>query len=188
MAQHIASVATSGLPLVAETQFWPLMQPGDLVFCWGDELISKGIEKFTGGPSHVLKAWTFPGGPWLTAEAEEGHGFRFGQFADYMAYPGDIVLCRRPLSIEQVTREIAFAATLLDYKYANIEFPELVAQRFLNRFPLAMPKDEVVCSGSQQVLAAVSVPFGMPDVPWATPEQLFTDPSVTAICGRLKGA
>ena len=185
MAQHIDSVAGSSIPQVTRAKLYTLIRPGDLVFCWGNVKISNAIERVTGGPSHVLKAWTFPAGPWLTLEAEFGHGVRFGQFADYMTYPGDIVLCRRPLTIDQVDAEISFGATLLDYKYDSIEFASLVARRLSTRFPLIQPKNELYCSGLMQAVAAVSVPFSVPDSPWATPEQLFTDPSVTTICAVL---
>ena len=185
MAQHIDSVAGSDISQVTRAKLYTLIRPGDLLFCWGGIPISEGIEKFTGGPSHVLKVWTFPAGPWLTLEAEFGHGVRFGQFADYLTYPGDIVLCRRPLTIDQIDAEIAFGATLLDYKYDTIEFVSLVARRFSTIFPLIQPKDELHCSALQQAIAAVSVPFNVPDVPWATPEQLFTEDSVTPICAVM---
>lgn len=186
MAAHIESVATSGIPLVTQGELFSAMQPGDVVFCWGDVTISRGIEKFTEGPSHVLKVWTYPTGPWLTLESEIGYGVRFGQFADYLKYPGDIVLCRRPLTIAQVEAEINLGSTLLDYKYDTIEFASLVARKLSSKFPLIQPAKELYCSGLQQAISAVSVPYNVPDKPWATPEQLFTDASVTPICALLK--
>lgn len=186
MAQHIDSVASSNIPKVTQEQFYKELLPGDLVFCWGNPAISKGIEKFTGGPSHVLKTWLpWSTGPWLTFEAEYGLGVRFGKFSDYMKYQGDIVLCRRPLSLEQVEAELVFASTLLDEKYDTIEFFSLVARRFSTKFPLIQPSNELFCSGAQQAVAAYSVPFDVPDRPWATPEQLFTETSVTPICALL---
>ena len=174
--------------MVTRAQWWQSLRPGDLVFCWGRGLISGGIEAFTGGPSHVLKVWLpFPTGPWLTLEAEEPQGVRYGPFADYMKYPGDLVLARRPLTLAQVEAELAFGATLLDYKYDAVEFASLVGRRFINRFPLVQPAKELYCSGLQQAVAAVSVPFSAPSTPWATPEQLYTDPSVTALCALLEG-
>lgn len=188
MAAPIKSVAASGIPQVDRAQFFALMQPGDLVFAWGNITISKLIEGFTKGPSHVLKVWTYPSGPWLTLESEIDHGVRFGQFADYLSYPGDIVLARRPLTIAQIDAEIAFGATLLDYKYDTIEFASLVARRFSTRFPLIQPAKELYCSGLMQAVAGASLPFDVPDVPWATPGQLWEDASVTAVCALLEGA
>jgi hypothetical protein len=170
-------------PAMSAAVFFEAMRPGDLVFCWGSGLISKGIEAFTNGPSHVFKVWLpFSTGPWLTLEAELTHGVRFGQFADYLNYPGTIVLCRRALTLAQVEAELTLGATLLDYKYDAVEFASLVARRFSTRFPLIQPKGELYCSGLQQAVAAASIPFNVPDKPWATPEQLFTDPSVHTIC------
>jgi len=97
------------------------------------------------------------------------------------------VLARRPLTLAQVEAELAFGATLLDYKYDAVEFASLVGRRFINRFPLVQPAKELYCSGLQQAVAAVSVPFSAPSTPWATPEQLYTDPSVTALCALLEG-
>jgi hypothetical protein len=187
MATHINSVATSGLPLVTSAVFYSLMQPGDLIFCWGSGGISKGIEDFTSGPSHILKVWLANDSwPWSTCESEITNGVRWGKFADYMSYPGDIVLCRRPLTIAQIEAEIEFSQTLLDDKYDSIEFASLVARRLSDKFPIIQPKNELYCSGLQQAIAAVSVPFAVPDKPWATPEQLFTEASVTTICGLLQ--
>lgn len=188
MAQHIDSVASSSIPKVTEAEFFAAMLPGDLVFCWGAANISKGIEKFTGGPSHVLKVWLpWSTGPWLTLESEIDHGVRVGQFADYMKYPGDIVLCRRSITLSQVESELSFGTTLLDYKYDTIEFASLIARRFSSKFPLIQPKNELYCSGLQQAIAEESIPFNVPNQPWATPEQLFTETTVIPICARLKG-
>lgn len=189
MAIAIQSIAASTIPKVDAAAFFAAMRPGDLVFCWGDAAISHAIEEFTGGgPSHVLKVWLpWPGlAPWLTLEAEINHGVRFGQFEDYVNYPGDLVLCRRDLTLDQVEAEIAFGASLLDFKYDYIEFASLVARKLSTRFPLIQPQHELYCSGLQQAIAAKSVPFSVPDKPWATPEQLYTDPSVVAVCALLK--
>ena len=189
MAQHIQSVRTSGIPQVSKAGLFSEMRPGDLLFCWGNIAISHGIEAVTGGPSHVLKIWLpFSTGPWLTLEAEFGNGVRFGQFADYLSYPGDIVLCRRPLTLDQVEAELTFGSTLLDYKYDTIEFASLVGRRFFSKFPIIQPQKELYCSGLIQAVAAVSVPFSVPDKPWATPGQLFEDASVTAVCALLEGS
>lgn len=187
MATHIDSVAGSNIPKVTKARFYELMRPGDLVFCWGKAAISRGIERFTGGPSHVMKVWTYPRGPWLTLEAEIGKGVRVGPFDDYMSYPGDIVLCRRELTLDHVEAELRFGMTLLDYEYDSVEFLSLVARRFDDRLPLIQPSNQLYCSGLQQAIALQSIPFNVPDRPWATPEQLFTEKSVTAICARLEG-
>jgi hypothetical protein len=195
MAQHIESVATSGISLATRDQFMAAMIPGDIVCTWGrDPIISEGIELFTGGkgykgPSHILKVWRpFAGGPWLTAEAQFGRGVHFGRWDDYLGYQGDLVLCRRPLTPAMVQAEIELCTTLLDYKYDTIEFVSLVARRLSDRFPLIQPAHELYCSGLQQVLATASIPFALPEKPWADPEQLFTESSMTAICGLLEGA
>lgn len=186
MAEHIENVRTSQIPVVTPDEFYAQMQPGDLVFCWGSPFISKLIEAFTGGPSHVLKVWLpWSIGPWLTFEAEINRGVRFGKFSDYMNYPGDIVLCRRPLTLEQVEAELLMAATLIDEHYNTVEFASLVARKICDKFPIIQPSKELYCSGAQQAIASQSVPFDVPDRPWATPEQLFTDQSVTPICALL---
>ena len=187
MAQRIQSVRTSGITAVSKAEFYTQMQPGDLVYCWGNALLSQAIEKFTNGPSHVLKVWLpFRTGPWITLESEIDHGVRFGQFADYLSYKGDIVLTRRPINFAQLEAELTFGSTLLDYKYDAIEFASLVARRFSNKFPLIQPEKELYCSGLQQALSAVSIPYSVPDVPWATPGQLWEDASTVPICALLE--
>lgn len=103
MAQHIDSVAASTIQKVTKAQFYTLMRPGDLVFCWNRAAISLGIEKFTGGPSHVLRVWTADWArEWLTCEATIDQGVHYGRFSDYMdRYNGDLVLCRRPILTPQ---------------------------------------------------------------------------------------
>ncbi len=188
MAAHIDSVATSGIPQVNVAGLYFALRPGDLLFCWGSEYVSAGIEKFTGGPSHVLKAWLpWSTAPWLTLEAEFAKGVRVGKLEDYTRYAGDVVLCRRPLTIPQVEAELQLGFSLLDDGYDTIEFVSLVARRFVDRFPLLQPPDELYCSGLQQVIAQASVPFNVPTRPWATPEQLLTDPSVRTVCALLQG-
>jgi hypothetical protein len=193
MAKRIESVASSSTPKVSREQFMAAMIPGDLVCCWGrDPVISEGIELFTGGkgykgPSHILKVWRpFAGCPWLTAEAQIGRGVHFGRWDDYLSYDGDIVLCRRSLTPAQVRAEIELCTTLLDYKYDAIEFVSLVARRISDRFPLIQPSGELYCSGLQQVLATASIPFSVPDKPWATPEQLWEEASMVPVCALVK--
>lgn len=202
MAAPLKSVETSGIPIVTKDQFYKSMAPGDLVFTWGsDAFISKGIEVSTGqgefsfpekdgfeGPSHVMKVWLpWSTAPWLTLEAEIGHGVRVGPFADYAdCYPGAIVLCRRPLTYEQVQLELQFGFSLLDYKYDTVEFASIIARKLSNKFPLIQPPNQLYCSGLQQALATKSIPFHVPDKPWATPQQLFTESSVQTVCAMLE--
>lgn len=189
MAQHIDSVATSGIPLVNQAQFYAEMRPGDMVFGWGSSpIIDKGIEGFTGGPSHVLKVWLpWATSPWVTLEAEFGYGVRIGPFADYMAYSGDLVLCRRPLNQLQLLDELTCGISLLDYKYDSIEFASLIARRVCDRLPLIQPPNQLYCSALMQAIAMKSIPFKVPDRPWADPEQIFTEDSVKTVCGMLQG-
>jgi hypothetical protein len=191
MAQHIDSVAGSSLPKVTKAQFWQLLRPGDRIFCWGQPLISRGIEDFTAGPSHVLQLWLpWPTAPWLTQEAVYGHGVRVGVLSrDYVGvYDGDLVLCRRPLSDSQVRTEIETGFDFIGEKYDTIEFASMVARKISDKFPLIQPANELFCSGFDQVKAEKTVPYEAPSRPWATPEQLFSDPKTADICALLKGA
>lgn len=197
MAEHIESVATSSIPKVTKAEFYAECRGGDLVFCWGQEAISKVIEGIAGGPSHVLKIWTpWAGAPWLTLEAtfpsnraESQSGVHVGLFQDYMdGYDGDLVLCRRPLTQEQIEAELNFGLTLLDDNYDWKEEVSIAFRKLIPFAPVIRPRGELYCSGLQQVIAEKTIPFRTYGPDWNTPEQDFTDPSVTAICARLKGS
>jgi len=186
MATHINGVRGSGIPVVSQNQFYDLMLPGDEVYCWGRSLVSTAIEDFSKGPSHCFKVWLpVSNGPWATFEATTSKGVRFGKVSDYMSYNGDMVLCRRPISFKQVEAELALAVTLLDDGYDLIEFATLVGRLFDKRFPVIQPSTQLYCSAALQVIATASKPYLAPEHPWATPEQLFTDPSVVTVCALL---
>jgi|GEM_PF-2343973 len=197
MAQHINSVAASGLPLVTKDAFYDSIQGGDLVFCWGSDDISKAIEDVSGGPSHVLMVWTpWSSAPWLTLEAtfpcviESKSGVHIGLLQDYMdSYPGDMVLCRREgLTQAAIIAELNFGFMLLDDNYNWQTEISIAARKLLPFLPPVEPKNEEYCSGLQEVMGKITIPFlAHPPNP-NTPEQDFTDPSVTAICGFLRSS
>lgn len=193
MAAHIRSVSTSGIPLVTKDAFYKSIQGGDLVFCWGIEAISKAIEDVSGGPSHVLMVWTpWPGAPWLTLEAtfpsstESKSGVHIGLFQDYMdSYPGDLVLCRRQLSHAQILQELNFGFMLLDDNYNWKTEVSIAARKLLPFLPPVEMKNELYCSGLQEVISETTIPFVAHPPDPNTPEDDFTDPSVTVICGFI---
>ena len=191
MAQHIASVVASTLPLVTRSQWFAAMRPGDLVFCSGAAGISVPIERETNSPfSHVLKVWTddvFQA--WMTLESTIQKGVHLGSFDDYAnGYNGHLVLCRRPLSIEQVKLEMQTGRALLGDAYDWVEEVSMAVRklRLFAKLPPIKPKGELYCSGLQQLLAMRTIPFVAQSVDWLTPEQLYTDPSVTALCALAK--
>ena len=197
MAQHIDSVATSGLPLVTKDAFYDAIQGGDLVFCWGSEAISKAIEGVSGGPSHVLMVWTpWANAPWLTLEAtfpsktvQSASGVHIGLFQDYMdQYTGDMVLCRREgLTPSNIVAELNAGFMLLDDNYNWKTDVSIAARKLLPFLPPVEISNEMYCSGLQEVMGKSSpIPFQVYPPNPNTPEQDFTDPSVTAICGILQ--
>ena len=58
MAIHIDNVESWGYCQVDKADFYEQLEWGDLIFCCGQEQISKDIEAITCSPfSHVLMAW-----------------------------------------------------------------------------------------------------------------------------------
>lgn len=192
MASHIKSVASSGLPLVPQAEFLSRALSGDLVFCWGQEAISHAIENETDGPSHVLQLWQPTGyQKWLTLESTIDKGVHVGQFSEYIGgYNGDMVLCRRTLTTDEIRAIQDRFFSILDDNYDWKSEVGQAAHKLLSFLPVEVPKQEYYCSGSQYY-ASLAVPPGLqrPNPEWLpTPEDNFTDPSVIAICGILKGA
>jgi hypothetical protein len=195
MATHIDSVAGSNIPKVSKREFYASLRGGDLVFCSGAELLSKGIEGVTASPfSHVLMVWLpWPTCPeWLTLESTDDKGVHVGRFADYTDdYNGDVVLCRRPaLTQAQIVQQLNVGFTLLDDNYDFVEEGSILVRKIptLSKLPAIKPSKELYCSGLQQAIAADTIPFKTYDSDWNTPEQDFIDPSVEAVCCLLKGS
>lgn len=192
MAQHIESVRNSDIPKVDKATLYSMCKGGDLVFCWGNELIGKGIEAVAGGPSHVLKIWIPPwSDQWLTLESTAERGVHVGKFSDYVDnYDGDIVLCRRPaLTQAQIFAELNLGFALLDDNYDFIEEASIAVRKLslFSKLPTIKPKDELYCSGLQQAISVNTIPFATYGVDWNTPEQDFIDPSVETVCALLGG-
>jgi hypothetical protein len=194
VAQHIDRVAGSGIPAVTRDEFWRAMRSGDLLFCSGQEQISRTIEGETGSPfSHVLQAW-LPEGfrTWLTMESTIEHGVHIGKMDEYVGgYNGDLVLCRRPaLKPADIVAIQERFLTIVDDAYNWKSEVGIAAHKLLAFLPVNNPKAEYYCSGAQYFASlAVAPGLGRPNPLWLpTPEDNFTDPSVTVVCALLKGS
>lgn len=191
MAQAIKDVRSSGIRLVDKSEFYSNCQPGDLVFCWGREPISREIEELAGGPSHVLIIWTTSWAKqWLTLESTFECGVHIGLFANYVdGYNGDLVLCRRPqLSTAQIEDVLATELALIGEGYDWIEELSIAARklRMFSKLPPIKPARELYCSGLQQAGALNILPFSAKSVDWLTPQEEFTDDSVEAIVALVR--
>lgn len=191
MAEHISDLKTCGLPIVTKDQFYrQYLQGGDLIFCCGQQPISKTIERLSGSPfSHVLMAHLpYPMGPWLTLEAEFERGVHMGLLSDYTdGQDGPLVLARRPaVSYAQRVTIIETMAALVDDGYDWQQEVTTVCHRLLPCLPVMHPAKELFCSGLQYVGAMKAAPFAYqvdaqhPNYP--APEDLYTDPSVVGVC------
>ena len=192
--KHIDSVSASDIPKLCKAQFYNSLRSGRLLFCDGQEDVSKAIEGATKSPwSHILLVW----GPiaineWLTIESTIEKGVHVGLLSDYIeGYDGDLVLCDR---VDQAGELVNMATTIdaelrvLDQSYATFGLLENGAHRLIKAIPANYNLTEKYCSGLQQYGATFSsVPFAKTDGA-ATPEDLWCDPSTQAVCALLKGA
>lgn len=191
MATHISSIAQSTFPRVTKGDLYAQIRPGDLVFCSGREKISRTIEGITNSPfSHVLMAWV-PGPwskQWLTLEATIDRGVHVGMLADYVDnYDGDIALARRDVPEAELLAEVNAGLALVDDKYDWAEEVSIVGHKLIHQLPIVHPKAELYCSGLQYVMSlASSKPLQRPAANYPTPEDNWTDPSVTPVCALLR--
>jgi hypothetical protein len=191
MAQHISSVSQLAVPTVTKSELYSLIQPGDLLFCLGQECISKAIEGATGSPfSHVLMAWV-PGtwtSQWLTLEATFGRGVHVGILADYVDnYDGDIVVARRDIALPEILAEVDAGLGLVDDQYDWAQEVSIVGHKLIHALPVIHPNLRLYCSGLQYVMSlASSKPLQRPGPNYPTPEDNWTDPSVSAICALVR--
>lgn len=192
MAIHIQSVTGSSIPKVDKDQFYSTCRTGDLVFCSGQADISKTIEKETNSPfSHVLQLWLPSGATeWLTLESTINHGVHVGRFTEYIdKYDGNLVLTRREnLSAEAIIAIRNKFFTILDDQYDWKTEVGIVAHKLLAAVKVPNPKKEYYCSGAQQFASTAWLPvLQNPNPLWmATPEDNWTDPTVTPICAFIR--
>lgn len=193
MAKHITNLATCGIPVVTKDDFYrKYLRWADMVFCCGRSGFGVEIEKLTDSPfSHVLTAHLpYRTGPWLTLEATFTQGVHFGLLSDYTAsQDGPIILARRALTDAQNMSILETMAGLIDDKYDWKQEVSTAAHRLLKCLPVTHPKGELYCSGLTYVGALDVAPYAYkvdaatPNYP--APEDIYTDPSVEAICMLL---
>lgn len=192
MATHIDSIAGSTIPRATKAQLYEQLRWGDMLFCSGREAISRTIEEITHSPfSHVLFAWLpAHAGQWLTLEATLQRGVHVGRFSDYVdGYEGNLVLARRgAVGDKQKFAELNAGFELLDDRYDWQQEVTTAAHKLMRCFPIAKPKGEYYCSGLMYAMSLASEhPLQMPGPELPTPEDNWTDPSVTPVCALLRG-
>jgi hypothetical protein len=187
MAIHINSVAGSDIRKVDKQSFYHELEWGDLIFCCGMEPISKGIEQVTHSPfSHVLMAWLPSGATqWLTLESTFNKGVHVGKLSDYVdTYDGDLVMARRPvLTASEKVAALNAGFSVLEDAYDWQQEVTIAAHKLIRALPIDTPKKEYYCSGLQYFMSlATPYPLQRPGPNYPTPEDLWTDPTVTPIC------
>ena len=187
MAIHIDSVKDSSIRQVDKLEFYKQLEWGDLIFCSGQEEISKDIETVTHSPfSHVLMAW-LPGGAtqWLTLGSTFHRGVHVGKLSDYVdAYDGDLVMTRRPaLTTVEKMSALNVGLSVLEDAYDWRQEVSIVAHSLVHALPIERPQKEYYCSGLQYFMSlATSHPLRRPGANYPTPEDLWMDPTVIPIC------
>ncbi len=187
MAIHIDNLNSSGIRQVDKLEFYEQMEWGDLIFCCGQEAISKEIEIITHSPfSHILMAW-LPGGAtqWLTLESTFHRGVHVGRLSDYVdAYDGDLVMTRRPvLTAAEKMSALNIGLSVLGDAYDWQQEVSLAAHRLIHTLPIDIPQKEFYCSGLQYFMSlATPYPLRRPGANYPTPEDLWMDPTVIPIC------
>lgn len=177
--------------MVSRGELYQQIRPGDLLFCSGRETISRVIEGSTASPwSHVLMVWLAglwcP--QWLTLEATFSKGVHVGLLADYIdGYDGELVLTNRPvLSPQMIQAELERGLSLLDDSYDWQQEVSIAARKLIKSLPLIEPKKELYCSGLQYAMSlATPYPLQRLEACYPTPEDNWTDPTVTPICALL---
>ncbi|MGC1872088.1 MAG: hypothetical protein WA700_14125 [Acidobacteriaceae bacterium] len=187
MAIHIDSVESSRIRQVDKASFYEQLEWGDLIFCCGQEQISKEIEAITHSPfSHVLMAW-LPGGAtqWLTLESTFHRGVHVGKLSDYVdAYDGDLVMTRRPmLTAAEKMSALNAGLSVLEDAYDWRQEVSLAAHKLIHALPIDRPQREFYCSGLQYFMSlATPYPLRRPGANYPTPEDLWVDATVIPIC------
>ena len=193
MATHINSVESSDIERVDKLGFYDKLQWGDLIFCCGQESISKKIEQITHSPfSHVLMAWLPSGATqWLTLESTFHRGVHVGKLSDYVdSYDGDLVMARRVmLTASEKMSALNAGFSVLGDAYDWRQEVTIAAHKLIRALPIGRPEKEFYCSGLQYFMSlATSYPLRRPGPNYPTPEDLWIDPTVTPICAMRNPA
>ena len=187
MAIHIDNVESSGIRQVDKADFYEQLEWGDLIFCCGQEQISKDIEAITCSPfSHVLMAWLPDGATqWLTLESTFHRGVHVGKLSDYVdAYDGDLVMARRQVLTDgEKMSALNVGLSVLEDAYDWRQEVSIAAHRLIHAFPIERPQKEFYCSGLQYFMSlATPYPLRRPGANYPTPEDLWIDATVIPIC------
>jgi hypothetical protein len=187
MAIHIDNLESSGIRQIDKVGFYEQLEWGDLIFCCGQEEISKEIEAITHSPfSHVLMVWLPDGATqWLTLESTFHRGGHVGKLSDYVdAYDGDLVMARRKvLTTAEKLAALNVGLNVLEDAYDWQQEVSLVAHKLIRVLPIERPQKEFYCSGLQYFMSlATSYPLRRPGANYPTPEDLWIDPTVIPIC------
>jgi hypothetical protein len=191
MAKHIDDIRTSGIPRVSRQEFYARAQSGMPIFCQGRYAVSHAIEGFTGSPfSHVgTLIYVKEIDRWGVLEATERHGVHVGHFSYYTdAYDGDLVLAATPqLGPSDYDGLLAAQFDLLDDGYDAGQELSMVAHKLVRAFPISVGKREYFCSGLyEQGRRATRLPLEYGGPGMASPEQVWTDPSIVPVCALVK--
>lgn len=181
-------------PTLSKAEFIAQLQNGDLLFCSGDERISRAIEGETKSPwSHVGYVFfsDFYPEP-LFIEAVFKYGVRISRLIpNYIGpYKGGVVLCRRVLPKEGIKAIIAKAISRLGDGYDWQSEVEQAGHNLLNFLPEHETGSELYCSGLVQYASTAWSPALQKPNPniAPSPEDIWTDPTIMPICKLLKGA
>lgn len=192
MAEHINTVASSPLPKATKEQFYASLQGGDLIFCSAKGGLGEIVEDETKSClSHVGMCWTTPWlTEWMFLESVFPQGVRLSKLSHYIdQYNGDLILARRPaLTNAQIQTELNTGFYLVGEAYDWIEEVSIAVRRIkmFSWLPDIKPKHELYCSALMQMDALKTIPYQTYGKDWNTPEQIYTDPSVEAICALIR--
>jgi hypothetical protein len=161
------------------------------ILCSGQYDISKDIEKFTGSPwSHIATLiWIADLQEWGVLESTAAHGVHVGHLDHYLdTYNGDIVLVDCPdLTAADFLIMLQTQFDLLDEGYDKEQEASMVAHKLVKLFPVVEGKDKLFCSGLYEVgRAKTSKPLLWKGPGMASPEQVWTDPSIVPVCALVK--
>jgi hypothetical protein len=191
MAEHIDSIRSSAMPRVNKAEFYAQCRPGRVLFCEGNYEISRDIEAFTRSPfSHVATLLSFPFGRWGVLEATMHHGVHIGLLDYYVEkYNGDLAIAETPLlDGADVSALLETQFELIDDRYDVGQELSMVAHKLLRVYPIHVDRNEYFCSGLyEQGRKATRAPLLWKGPGMASPEQVWTDPSIVPVCALVKG-
>jgi hypothetical protein len=166
------------IPVGTYAQMQAMALPGDQLYFWDKNPFAYTIEGITGGPSHVIMVAQLPpfSAQLFELEALIGFGCRILPLSHYASYTSRMLLCRRAVTPEDITKAIGVGLEALGRQYEVEEEIQIALEKIAPWIHTDKTDNKLFCSGYLEYMYQVtSKPYAKPPNGNATPAWCLDD-------------